>query len=193
MISKIQEHKIDLLRTCFHTENTNLSPQDEKRSREMASLVRFDMQKQYHIMRGQDRKNHSIMIKYPRMKPDTTEEAYILSQLYMAERSTAATEFLSLGTTERSLAVYDYNNFDSSNAPPFKMQVNAATLLQKLYPERLQTLVMVEPHYWLRGVLKMLTPFLSTTITERIKMASGVVSMVADFYGVSYVAAYVCL
>jgi hypothetical protein len=136
------------------------------------------MQKQKNVMRGHDRENHSVMIKFPRTKTGTSEESYIMAQIYMAERTIAGTEFLSLGTQERSLAVYDYNNFESSNAPPFKMQAAAATLLQNLYPERLKILVMLEPHFWLRGVLKLMNPFLSASITERIKMASGVVSEV---------------
>lgn len=175
----MQEHKLDLLRTCFDPDFP-VKQEDEARSQELANLVRSDMQQQYCVMRGHDRKNHSVMIKYPRTTTGTTEESYIIAQVYMADRSTAATEFLSLGTEERSVAVYDYNNFDRNNSPPFKMQAAAAVLLQKIFPERLQTLVMVEPHFWLRGVLKLLNPFLSETITERIKMASGVVS--AFFY-----------
>jgi hypothetical protein len=136
------------------------------------------MEKQYVVMRGHDRDNRTIMIRFLRTQTGTTEEAYVLAMIYMAERSVAATEFLSMGTEERSIAVYDYNGFDSSNAPPFKIQATAATLLQKICPERLQILVMVEPLFWLRGVLSLLNPFLSESITSRIKWASGVVSVV---------------
>jgi CRAL/TRIO domain len=104
---------------------------------------------------------------------DDAASAYVMSQIYMAERSTAATEFLTRGRHERSVAVYNYIGFDRSHSPPFAMQVSAATRMQKCFPERLQTLVMVEPPLWLRGVLTMLTPFLSESITERIKWASG--------------------
>ncbi len=134
--------------------------------------------RQYNVMRGSDKQNRSFMIKFPRVKTGATEESYILTQLYMAERSTAATEFCSLGTQERSLAIYDYNGFDSANAPPFQMQLNAATVLQKTYPERLGMVVMVEPPFWLRGLFNMIAPFLSTSITDRIKWVSGVVSTI---------------
>lgn len=131
------------------------------------------MKKQYHILRGIDRHDQVVMIKYPRMEGDTTEKAYVNAQLYMAERSVAATEFFSRGKRERSVAVYNYLGFDRSMSPPFAMQVTAATQLQKVYPERLQTLVFVEPPFWLKGVLGLLSPFLSDSITERIKWASG--------------------
>lgn len=128
-------------------------------------------------MRGNDRNNRTIMIKLPRTETGTVEEGYVMAQLYMAERSTASTEYLSVGTEEKSLAIYDYVGFDSNNAPAFNSQVTAATLLQKTFPERLQTLVMIEPPFWLKGVLTLIKPFLSGTITERIKLVSGKVRM----------------
>lgn len=141
-------------------------------------LVRADMARQYTVMRGHDNQHQSIMFKFPRVKTGATEDSYILSQVYMAERSTAATEFCSLGTQERSIAVYDFNGFDSSNAPPFQMQLNAATLLQKTFPERLGVVVMIEPPFWLRGLFNMISPFLSTTISERVKWAAGLVRFI---------------
>ena len=51
----------------------------------------------------------AVMIKFPRIKTGTIQEGYTMAMLYMADRSVAATEFLSNGTQERSLAVFDYN------------------------------------------------------------------------------------
>lgn len=139
----------------------------------MEGLIRSDMEKQYHILRGMDNKCQAVMIKYPRTISGTTEQSYLMAQIYMAERSTATTEFLSRGKYERSVAVYDYIGFDRAMSPPFAMQVVAATQMQRIYPERLQTLVMIEPPFWLKGVLGLLTPFLSESITQRIQLASG--------------------
>ena len=165
-----RNEKIDNLRLCFD------SDEDDADLTDLANLIRDDMKLQYVVMRGNDTSNRSIMIKYPRMKTGTTEKGYVLSQLYMAERSVAATEFLSEGREERSLAVFDFNGFESKNSPPFAMQISAATLVQKNYPERLQTLVLVSPAFWLRTLLNMITPMLSASITERIKHATGIVS-----------------
>eukprot|EP00339_Tiarina_fusa_P027263 CAMPEP_0117002188 /NCGR_PEP_ID=MMETSP0472-20121206/3950_1 /TAXON_ID=693140 ORGANISM="Tiarina fusus, Strain LIS" /NCGR_SAMPLE_ID=MMETSP0472 /ASSEMBLY_ACC=CAM_ASM_000603 /LENGTH=321 /DNA_ID=CAMNT_0004702471 /DNA_START=160 /DNA_END=1125 /DNA_ORIENTATION=+ len=175
-----KEHKLDLLRVCFDKSFVP-QPDDAKRCQEMADLVRSDMNLQYVVMRGKDRGNRAVMIKYPRIKPGTVEEGYVMSQIYMAERSIAATEFMSLGTEERSSAIFDYNGFDSANSPPFKMQVAAATTVQKLFPERLQMLVMISPPFWLRTLLNMLTPLLSSTITQRIKHATGEEEKEAQF------------
>jgi hypothetical protein len=168
----MKEHKLDLLKTCFSSPFP-VDEKDEKRSQEMAAMIQDDMEKQVVVMRGRDNGSRGVMIKYARFAEGVSEESYVLSQIYIAERSVAATEFLSLGTEERSCAVYDYTGFESKHSPPFGTQVVAATLLQKMFPERLQTLVMVEPPFWLRGVLTMLGPFLNTSISERIKMASG--------------------
>jgi hypothetical protein len=142
-------------------------------ARKMADLVRQDMEKQFHILRGNDQYGQSVMIKYPRTKPDTTESSYVMAQIYMAERSTAVTEFMTRATRERSVAVFSYVGFDRSLSPGFTMQVAAATKLQQLYPERLETLVFVEPPFWLQGVLSLLHPFLSESITKRLVWATG--------------------
>lgn len=175
-----KEKKLDLLRTCFGSQ-FEIAIDDVERANEMAELIRADMMRQYNVMRGHDKHNRTVMIKFPRVKAGATEDSYILTQLYMAERSTAATEFCSLGTQERSVAIYDYNGFDSNNAPPFQMQLNAATLLQKTFPERLGLVVMVEPPFWLRGLFGMISPFLSSSITDKIKWASGVEEKEAIF------------
>ena len=114
------------------------SEDDETKAKEMAELIRLDMSCQNHILRGRDRDQQVVMIKYPRTLANTTEEAYVTAQFYMAERSTAATEFATRGKKERSVAVYNYLGFDRSMSPPFTMQVAAATKLQKMFPERLQ-------------------------------------------------------
>ena len=74
-----------------------VAEEDKARSKELAELVRADLSKQYNIMRGHDKHNRTVMIKFPRIETGTTEESYVVSQLYMAERSTATTEFCSSG------------------------------------------------------------------------------------------------
>ena len=81
-----------------------LSQDEEDKAKEMAELIRSDLNKQYHILRGQDDCGRCVMIKYPRTIGGATEESYVLSQIYMAERSTAVTEFLTRGRHERSVA-----------------------------------------------------------------------------------------
>ena len=104
-----KDNDIDLLRVCFNKDSSPiaLNERTEKRVEEMTALVESDLKKQIVIMRGHDRKSHAMMIKFARLDSGTTEEPYILSQIYMADRSTAATEFLSMGKEERSCAVYD--------------------------------------------------------------------------------------
>ena len=129
-----KDNDIDLLRVCFNKASTliALDERKEKRIEEMSTLVESDLKKQIVIMRGHDKASHAMMIKFARLDTGTTEEPYILSQIYMADRSIATTEFLSMGKEERSCAVYDYNGFESKNAPPFQAQVSAATRLQKV-------------------------------------------------------------
>ena len=129
-----KDNDIDLLRVCFNKASSPIEfdERTERRIEEMEAHVESDLKKQIVIMRGHDRESHAMMIKFARVDSGTTEETYVLSQIYMADRSTAATEFLSMGKQERSCAVYDYNGFESKNSPPFQAQVSAATQLQKV-------------------------------------------------------------
>jgi len=162
-----------LLKTCF---SPSFVPKDEgdlEQSQKIAKLVQEDMNNQKVIMRARDKEDRAIMTKFARYESGSSEDSYIWSQVYMAERSVAATEFGTLGAQERTVSIFDYHGFEASKSPPVATQLKAAQLLQKLYPERLQQLIILEPPFWLRGVLAVLKPVISAGIIDRIEMATG--------------------
>jgi hypothetical protein len=75
--------KIDLLRTCFDPAHVYLDADDEQKAKEMAALVRFDLKKQYHVLRGHDGSGRCVMIKYPRTEDGAEEKSYMLANIYM--------------------------------------------------------------------------------------------------------------
>mmetsp|Transcript_18609 Transcript_18609/g.51747 ORF Transcript_18609/g.51747 Transcript_18609/m.51747 type:complete len:394 (-) Transcript_18609:1031-2212(-) len=194
-----KENNLDVLKTCFNSPpaqkpeeaETATDPADtngdcngvsngekkeeteEEYSKRIGNLILEDLTHQKVIMRARDREHRGVMIKYARLSTGTTEDSYIWSQVYMAERSVAVAEYGTLGKHERTVSIFDYHGFESSKAPAVSTQIKTANLLQNLYPERLQSLLFLEPPFWLRGVLAVLKPVISAEILDRIEMATG--------------------
>lgn len=133
-------------------------------------------------MRGHDRQLRAILIKSHRDAAPTSEEEYLLTQLFIAERALACTEFLSRGTQETLVAVFDFSMQNSKTSPPVAWQISAMRTLQHLYPERLGQLIVLEPPFFMKGVFLGIRPFLSSVTRNKIQMVSGTVSQ--SFSGV---------
>jgi hypothetical protein len=131
-----KEWKIDNLRTCF---DSTADGDDLK----LKSLVVDDLEKQQMVARGHDRDFAAVGYKFCRQVPasETNEEAYILANLYSAERLMAATEFRTRGGQlgkERIVVAFDFTGYESSNAPPLSTLKKFVEILQRVYPERLK-------------------------------------------------------
>ena len=76
-----------------------------------------------------------VLVKFPRHEGGTTEKEYVLSQLYIAERAVACTEFATRGQVEKVIVVMDgAHNHSSQHTPPISWQLSAIKRLQQLYP-----------------------------------------------------------
>ena len=112
-------------------------------------------------------------MRLDRTDPDTDIEAYMIAQLYIAERGCAATEFFTQGKQEALVAISDYANYNSANAPPFLSLRESMSKLQRIYPERLKRMIISDPPFWMRMLFNMLSPFLAEKTTDKILMISG--------------------
>jgi hypothetical protein len=138
----------------------------------MRLLVADDMKKQPVFMRGHNRDSRAVLMKLSRQSGGGTEEEYLTTQLYVAERASACTEFVSRGRQESMVAIFDFSKYDSSHSPPMKWQLSAIKRLQHLYPERLHKLVILEPPFWMRGLFQGIRPFLSGATRHKIQLVS---------------------
>ena len=129
--------------------------------------------KQSFFVRGHDVDNRAVAIKMGRQSPETNHKAFLTAQLYVAERAIACSEFLSRGKQEKVLAVMDFENYSSSNAPPMLTLKESLTLFQSNYPERLKTAIITEPAFWMKGLYNLLYPLMSMDTREKIQMAYG--------------------
>ena len=157
-----QEHQLDALREYHSTQ-------------QQLAVVAKDMKRQTVVMRGHDRDSRAVLIKYPRSTDGVTQEEYLTTQLYIAERANACTEFVSRGRHETLTAIFDFgasHGTSKKHNPPMSWQLSAIQTLQQLYPERLHKLVILEPPFWMRGVFSAIRPFLSGTTRHKIELVS---------------------
>ena len=162
-----------MLRTLFDSSWSYDNEDDAKVADQYRAYLQEEMSKQVMVVRGKDRESHAIAIKMPRESPETNEDAFILAQIYIAERAIAATEMLSLGEKEKVVAIFEFGTYSSSNAPPFRVLRSMAQICQRNYPERLFHLVILDPPFFLRSIYTLIHPFLSKDTNEKVIMLSS--------------------
>jgi hypothetical protein len=182
-----QDHRLDALRTCFYDQDDDDDDDAtlEERSKGKTTMrdhIQQDMRQQPVVMKKKG--DSVVLVKFPRQATDvgTTEDAYLMTQLYIAERANACIEFASSArrggggpatNEERIVAFFDFGSgYDSSHAPPLKWQLSAVRRLQHLYPERLERLIILEAPFWMRGLFQAIRPFLSQATRQKIQMVS---------------------
>ena len=137
-------------------------------------MVYADMTSQPVIMKGNDNNGRAVLFKGSRVKEGGgSEEEYLTTQLYIAERANACTEFMSRGRHEKIVAVFDFSTYKSAHAPPIKWQLSAIRKIQHMYPERLYKLILLEPPLWVRAVYHTLRGFLPTTTQGKIQLVNN--------------------
>lgn len=166
---------MDDLRTCFSSADasSNTTPEEQQIWTERNSLIRQDLQTQVMVVRGHDKESRAILIRMGRTKSQTTEKAFMLAQLYMVERTIAATEVLSKGQQEKLTCVFDFGDYSSAHAPPFRILRHTVGILQNIYPERMKKLFILNPPFWMKSAYAMLHPFLAVDTRTKVNMVSG--------------------
>ena len=112
------------------------------------------------------------VIKFPRSASGTTKEEYVTTQLYIAERAVAVSEYLSKGDNESVTVLLDVSTYHKKYAPPLSWQFSAAKVLQRLYPERLGKVYLLKPPFWLKMMYKVLQSILSERTTSKVLLLS---------------------
>jgi hypothetical protein len=177
-----KEYSINTLRSCFYRDEHE-STDETRLVGTYSTFVAQDLERQTMVVRGCDCHFRTIVYKPPRTSnPIDAHQAFILTQLYTAERAIATSEFNTKGREEKLAVVFNFQGYSSAHSPSSTTLKNLVKVLQRCYPERLGVLVTVEPPFWMRAVYNLLWPFLSKATTEKIKMASGKVAIDKAFH-----------
>ena len=107
-----------------------------------------------------------------------TMERYLEKQLDVAEQAIACTEYLSRGGQEKMIVIFDFGTPSNEAWPPASWQVTAIQTLQRLYPERIGKLIILDPPFWMKGLHKtMVWPLVSSSTRNKIQIVSGQVGL----------------
>jgi 16S rRNA G966 N2-methylase RsmD len=171
-----QLYNANILRSCFYDDSSDASERNDiELAEKLKSLVREDLERQLMVVRGSDGESRSIVYKPPRESPTNADEneAYVATQIYTAERAIATTEYISRGQQEKLFVVFSFENYLSSNSVSIAAMKESSRILQRLYPERLEKLVILDPPFWMRAIVALVSPLLSLATRKKMKLVSG--------------------
>lgn len=178
-----RKYRFNAVRSCFYDnkgdseDSTDLAPKYRR-------LILDDLERQPMVVRGVDDNDRVIIYKSERKTPGDTpdvEEAFLLTQIYSAERALATTEFTSKGKEEKVTMVFSFLEYSRKNAPPMSIMLTMLKMIQRCYPERLGVLIIAHPPFWIRGVYNMAWPFLSNSTVEKLRFPSGQIAVDDEF------------
>jgi hypothetical protein len=174
-----KQYRMDILRSCFYDEDySSSSSSDSDLAAQYKNLVVQDLQRQpMVVLQCVDKFSRAIVYKPPRSSnPSASDHAFIITQLYTAERAIATTEFHSAGKVEKLSLIFNFENYSSRNSPSSSTVITLVKVLQTCYPERLGVLCVLSPPFWMRAFFNLVWPFLSKTTTEKIKLSREAIS-----------------
>jgi hypothetical protein len=189
-----RQYHVNILRSCCY-ENYEYDCDDGEAAelaKKYRSFVIKDLERQPMVVRGIDDNSRTIIYKSPRM-PSSSEgndnvidadEAFLMTQIYTAEKAMATNEFESKSKEERLTVVFNFRDYSRKNSPSMYTIKTLAKVLQRCYPERLGVLIIVDPPFWIRSAFNIVWPLLSTATTEKIKLPSGQAAIDEAFHEV---------
>lgn len=164
-----REYRVDILRSCFYEDNYD-SNSDTQLANKYKCLIFQDLERQATVVEGVDSNDRTIVYKPLRTSnPPDADEAFLLTQLYTAERAIAQSEFT--GKKEKLCVIFNFQNYSSRNSPSKMTLVTLVKVLQTCYPERLGILTVLEPPFWMRAIFNIVWPFLSRATADKIRMS----------------------
>ncbi|KAI2488944.1 CRAL/TRIO domain containing protein [Fragilaria crotonensis] len=172
-----KEYGIDALRLCFVTNPVFATDDERILCTKFQTQIETELPKQHLIVRGMDKDSRPITVYLSRQEVTSTAafdtEAFLITRLYVAERATAAVEFLTAGQEEKLTVFFRTGDYVRANAPPVSAIQKMVTLLQRNYPERLHKFVWLDAPLWMRTLFSLLRYFLDETTASKLVMVSG--------------------
>jgi 16S rRNA G966 N2-methylase RsmD len=103
-----------------------------------------------------------MLMKTKRMLP--------YKKIYTAARAIATTEYISRREREKLFVIFPFESYLSSNSVSIAAMEKSKRILQRLYPDRLEKLVILDPPFWMRAIVALLSPLVKVSLATRKKM-----------------------
>jgi hypothetical protein len=167
-----KEYRMDIIRSCFYGNQQYDTEEDRELAIKYKNYILQDLQRQPMIvLQSTDIEARVMVYKPPRTSnQNDSDEAFLITQLYTAERAIATSEFLQ--KKEKLSVIFNFENYSSKNSPSSSTVITLTKVLQTCYPERLGLLLILSPPFWMRAFFSLIYPFMSTVTTEKIKLST---------------------
>lgn len=165
------ENKSHIYRTCMQEDFKYNSEEDAKlAAQRRIRITKENSEVQAMIIRGQDRQKNAVWVAMPRKQQGDDPQGFVDMLLYTIERCAATTEALTLGRSDRMVAVLDCKNSASPSIKAMKMGIS---IMQAHYPGRLKNLIVLDLNYILQGIYNCIKPFLDPDTREKFVIVKG--------------------
>jgi hypothetical protein len=166
-----KEHRSHLYKTCMDTDFEYRNEQDAKLAAQRRDrIIKENRDNQAMIIRGQDKMGRAVWVAMPRKKTGDDPQAFVDMLLYTIERCAATTEALSLGKSDKMVAILDLTK---SCSPSIKAMKSGIDIMQSLYSGRLKNLIVLDLNYILQGIYNCIKPFLDPETRSKFVIVSG--------------------
>eukprot|EP00934_Nitzschia_sp_Nitz4_P000061 Nitzschia sp. Nitz4//scaffold337_size18511//17307//18401//NITZ4_008785-RA/size18511-processed-gene-0.15-mRNA-1//-1//CDS//3329548325//61//frame0 len=165
-----QDKQTLLYRTCMQSDFPYANPQDAALAATRRERIIKESKVQPMIVRGQDRERNAVWITMPRTCQGEDPDAFVDLLIFTIERCAATTESLTLGTSDKFVAVLDCNRSSSPTIKAMQMGIGA---LENFYPGRLKNLIVLDLNYVLQGIYNIVKPFLDPSTKEKFLIVKG--------------------
>eukprot|EP00586_Coscinodiscus_wailesii_P017651 CAMPEP_0172504338 /NCGR_PEP_ID=MMETSP1066-20121228/177756_1 /TAXON_ID=671091 /ORGANISM="Coscinodiscus wailesii, Strain CCMP2513" /LENGTH=314 /DNA_ID=CAMNT_0013280487 /DNA_START=62 /DNA_END=1006 /DNA_ORIENTATION=+ len=167
-----KERQINDIRSAFQDISDTPNDRTSKIRSHYRAEIESELSKQAQVVYGYDKQGSAIIIKFPRYDSNTDIDSFIDTHIYIAERAIACTESKTNGGLETICVVLDYADYSRGNLPPVKMVIHLVGVLQKHYPERLAYCALVGAPVMLRGLWRILKPFVDVDTRKKVKFVN---------------------
>lgn len=167
-----QEYRIDIIRSCLDDDVMYKNKDDEELAKKYRNLISTELAIQPMLVKA-GTTGRGVLSIGPRSSSERDDEGYILSLIYMIERAVAATESLSKGAETQMDVIIDANSVKSKFSPSRSTLKRLIHILQNHYCQRLGTLVVLDPPFWLSTLWSVISVFVDKRTRNKLQLARG--------------------
>lgn len=187
-----KQWNVDLMRLCFYPDlkkRWGVTEDETAIVTRLEELIGGEQSRQQMIVRG-SAEGHPIAFKAHRLTPTTADEneSYVIAQMYIAERAFAVAEFNTEAKVEKVLAIFYFKDYISGHSVTVSASKQSSTAMQRIYPERLKTLFICDPPFFLRIIITIVLAILSSATREKINLVIGTVRILFEISPVASIA-----
>lgn len=169
-----EDMNIEVIRQCFYREQYP----DDVGGSELHEKYRAALNKELSgsktFVRGKSVDGRALYVVLPhKFTSGFDPEWYMKYNIYTLERAIAITENASDGRLEKVVVVFDFGSYSHALRPPMGLSKELQFCLRDHYPERVDTVVLVDTPFIFRAFWAIMKPFIDPVTRRKVKFVTG--------------------